>query len=133
MLQKTSLEFVLTEEEADRYNRAIHRVLHVMTELPPLTMSAYNLTVLRADLRKLATALDNGTPLMTFGPAPDPFVPEGDGSARDVLLGRLVENQRLVIDYLRGCTLYPKEREKWEDAAAALIAAWGEYEDLGRG
>lgn len=146
MIQKTSFELVLTPQEAEKYHRTIHRAISLLLTLPPLTASAYEQAELRADLMRLAMLLDDAVlppvppPLREkpFDPftaelPPDPFVPEGDGSARDVLLGRLYDNQREILGYLARCTASPGQRERWKQAKVSLEADWREYEELSRG
>lgn len=134
-MQKTSLEIVLTRQEAEQYHRAIHQALRDLHQQPPLTAGAYERTLMIATLMRLAALLDDA--VLPPVPPPlrpdDPFLPEGNGSAHDVLLGRLYDSQRLVLNYLQGCTVSRCQKELWEMARAGLDQAWREYEDLSRG
>lgn len=133
MPQRTSLTIPISPDEAERYSQAIHEALRLMNDLPPVTTGAYEQVTVRADLMRLAALLEDAVPLLGFEPAPDPFLLEGDGSAGDVLLGRLYDSQRQVLTYLQGCTVSPRQKEQWDVARRRLELAWREYEEAGRG
>lgn len=149
MIQKTSFELVLTPQEAEQYQRTIHRAICLLDKMPPETAGAFERTQLRADLMRLAMRFDDavlppvpppvrGVPFDPFTaevplPLADPFTPEGDGSARDVLLGRLVSVSALLLGYLTKTAWPGEERAVLQKTKAALLADWREYEELGRG
>lgn len=130
---ETMLTLKLTPEEAERFNRTIHRALCLLNELPILTNSVFAPASVRADLLRLAAMLDDAAPSATAEHGSDPFAPEGDGSARDVLLGRIVGTLTLLLDNAPGLNGAPRREEFFQYARERLLRDWNEYEELSRG
>jgi len=148
MIQKTSFELVLTPQEAEQYHRTIHRAISLMLDLPlPQRIEEeFERTHVRADLMRLAAKLDAAVlppvppPVREkpFDPftaevPPDPFTSEGNGSAQDVLLGRLVSVCALLLGHLARYPSRPDEAAVLQRTKHALLADWKEYEELSRG
>jgi len=137
MLQKTTVEIVLTTEEAQTYRTALHQAVRLLDEIDGLD-SLNHRTAVRNKLLRLRAKLDDapvvGVSDYNRSLPFDPFTPEGNGSAQDVLLGRIVSVCNLVLGTLAwGEAKVPQQREIFKRTQQALMKDWAEYEELSRG